>query len=79
MGKGSRPRPCFISEEERGNNYEDIFGSSRSIDTITKATVGGKPCICRCGGSSYKEVEKKGAPMGKVYKCIKCGEAYLIR
>jgi len=32
-GKGSTPRPFFVSQEEFAENFDRIFGSQKSLDT----------------------------------------------
>ncbi len=47
-GKGSRPRPFSVSQEEFGNNFDRIFGKKKemtpSVEQMKKGT-------CGCGRS----------------------------
>lgn len=46
-GKGSRPRPYSVSQEQFGNNWDSIFGKkdmTPKVETMKKGT-------CGCGRS----------------------------
>lgn len=49
-GKGSRPRPYSVSQEQFGANYDAIFGKKDKMTPSTKQMNEGGPS-CGCGRS----------------------------
>lgn len=63
-GKGSRPRPYSVSQEEFGNNFDRIFGKSKmtprvqeNVDEVGKCGCGRSPTGKCIGWHSLSEEE----------------------
>jgi hypothetical protein len=50
MGKGSRPRPYSVSQEQFGNNYDTIFRKEKEMQ-VRVPEEGKKIGTCGCGRS----------------------------
>jgi hypothetical protein len=46
MGKGSRPRPYSVSQEQFAANYDAIFGKKNMTPKSTQMNEGGSACGC---------------------------------
>jgi hypothetical protein len=54
-GKGSRPRPFSVSQEEFDNRFEAIFGKKENKMQVRVAEEGKKIGSCGCGRSPTGE------------------------
>lgn len=81
-GKGSRPRPYSVSQDEFANNFDRIFGQKKEPKTIEKLIFpdgdnqewDGKECSChRC--IKEKKLTQNGIPLGasRMILCPECG------
>jgi len=62
-GKGSRPRPFSISQEEYGNRFDAIFGKTKHADSV-----------CYCYNCNIDRITESGLPytMSQMILCPIC-------
>ena len=70
MGKGSRPRPYSVSQDQFGSNWDAIFSKPSETQSVTE-----KPdCHCyNCNKDYYEQGSNFPYPSTHMIVCPKCG------
>lgn len=48
MSKGSKRRPCFVSDEELTRRWADAFGKPDELKVVMCQSCGKPPAECQC-------------------------------